>query len=331
MLTKEKTPQILKFYTYEITGECGRKYIGVRKSKVPDIFEDEYYGSYTDETFVPIKSSKRILAAFPTQQEASYDEVRRLCAVDAKNNPEYANKSNSIPLKTGREHPSYDVTVYTFYHRDGSVFEGTQNELVTKFNLFASNASSLVLGYINASGGWSLSSTAKYSSQGEIYVFYHKDGSVFKGTQADLINKFNLNHRNVSSLVLGVAKTTKGWAMHPNTKYSNQGSFYTFYHIEGVIFEGTQSDFINNFNLNPSNVSSLVQGNRKSTKGWAMQPDDKYSNCGRVYNFYHRDGRTFVGTQRGLVNQFGLKTGNVSQVALGNRKSTGGWAMQPWS
>ena len=43
--------------------------------------------------------------------------------------------------------------------------------------------------------------------------FKHEDGSVFFGTQRDIIERFNLHHGAISGMVRGKVKSVKGWTI----------------------------------------------------------------------------------------------------------------------
>jgi hypothetical protein len=96
------------YYSYE---EFGRGYIGCRTCEcAPE--EDNYFGSYHDETFKP--SHKIILETFSTREEALQAEVdlHRFYQVDQ--NPHFANKSRQkttgfyyAEKKFGEENPFY--------------------------------------------------------------------------------------------------------------------------------------------------------------------------------------------------------------------------------
>lgn len=45
------------------------------------------------------------------------------------------------------------------------------------------------------------------------HSFKHKDGSIFFGTQRDIIERFNLHHGAVSGMVSGKVKSVKGWTI----------------------------------------------------------------------------------------------------------------------
>ena len=75
------------YYSYE---EFGRGYIGCRTCEcLPE--EDDYLGSYHDETFNP--SNKIILETFSTRKEALQSEVELHKFYQVDKNPHFANKA----------------------------------------------------------------------------------------------------------------------------------------------------------------------------------------------------------------------------------------------
>jgi hypothetical protein len=89
------------YYSYE---EFGKGYIGCRTCKcLPE--EDDYLGSYTEETFNP--SNKIILEIFPTRKEALQAEVDLHSFYQVDINPHFANKARQ--KTTGFYHSSKGV------------------------------------------------------------------------------------------------------------------------------------------------------------------------------------------------------------------------------
>lgn len=85
----------MNHYTYEVTFENGKKYIGVRSCKCP-IEEDFYFGSsklIPPELYATCK--KEILATFNTRIEAQQDEINRHKELDVARNEMYYNGVNA--------------------------------------------------------------------------------------------------------------------------------------------------------------------------------------------------------------------------------------------
>jgi len=96
------------YYSYE---DFGRGYIGCRTCEcLPE--EDDYLGSYTDETFNP--TNKIILETFSTREEALQAEVDLHKFYQVDKNPHFANKAKQkttgfyyAEKKFGEENPFY--------------------------------------------------------------------------------------------------------------------------------------------------------------------------------------------------------------------------------
>ena len=80
----------LKYYVYISVGEDGRLYVGSYTSW--DNFEnDDYYGSFTDETFKPIKKIKVCECSSRNEAYEKEHELQTILGVDS--NPDFANKA----------------------------------------------------------------------------------------------------------------------------------------------------------------------------------------------------------------------------------------------
>lgn len=96
------------YYSYE---EFGRGYIGCRTCKcLPE--DDEYLGSYKDETFNP--SHKIIIETFSTREDALQAEVNLHKFYQVDKNPHFANKARQkstgffyAEKKSGKDNPFY--------------------------------------------------------------------------------------------------------------------------------------------------------------------------------------------------------------------------------
>jgi len=78
-----------KYYVYITVGEDGRLYVGSYTSY--DNFEnDNYYGSFTDKTFKPIKKIKVCECSSRNEAYEKEGELQTILEVDS--NPDFANK-----------------------------------------------------------------------------------------------------------------------------------------------------------------------------------------------------------------------------------------------
>lgn len=117
---------------------------------------------------------------------------------------------------------NYDSQIRTFYHVNGEVFTGTQNQFRRRFGLTQSHVSLLVRGRLNVCRGWHVDpkkiGMTKHGKNNPSYkntefTFHHKDGGKFTGTQYDFGKKFSLDFRGVSGIVTGRTKTHMGWSV----------------------------------------------------------------------------------------------------------------------
>jgi len=122
-----------------------------------------------------------------------------------------------------QNHPRYDHTIYTFYHKDGMEFIGTQYEFKIKYDPNKRNVSTLLQGRQKSVKGWyynkELINKPKNFNKElickpkdlSIYTFCHKDGTEFIGTQYDFRIKYKLDRGSLSKLLKCKVKSVKGW------------------------------------------------------------------------------------------------------------------------
>ena len=79
----------LKYYVYVSVGDDGRLYVGSYTSW-DDFENDDYYGSFTDETFKPIKKIKICECSTRNEAYEKEHELQTMLGVDS--NPDFANK-----------------------------------------------------------------------------------------------------------------------------------------------------------------------------------------------------------------------------------------------
>lgn len=122
-------------------------------------------------------------------------------------------------LQQGKNNPSYDHNVYTFYHRDGKIERCTQFELREKYKLNPSNLSEVIRGNQKSTKGWRMTTDEKSNMTGKaqpgcdtVYTFTHKTGIVEVLTQRQLFLKYQLPCRSgISHIVKDPTKSYKGW------------------------------------------------------------------------------------------------------------------------
>ena len=96
----------------------------------------------------------------------------------------------------------------------------------------------------------------------------------------------------------GEGSTVKG-SKHP--KYSN--TIYSFAHVDGTHYTGTQYDFRMKYNVNAGHLSQMIKGNRGSIKGWILLGEDGLSIAGNssqtvIIHLVHDIHGHFIGTKK---------------------------------
>ena len=122
---------------------------------------------------------------------------------------------------SGDKNPSYDQTLYTFYHVNGKIEEATQYDFRIKYNLRGSNLSEVIRGNQKSIKGWRITPDIPTVMTGKtqpgcdiVYTFYHPRFGTESLTQQQLFLKYQLKNRSgISNLCHGKAKTYKGWAV----------------------------------------------------------------------------------------------------------------------
>jgi len=122
-------------------------------------------------------------------------------------------------LQRGKNNPSYDHTIRTFYHKEGKVEICTQFELKQKYGLNAANLSEVINGNQKSTRGWRITEQLPINLTGKlqpgcntVYTFKHKTGIIEQLTQRELYLKYKLKTRSgISQIVSNNLKSYKGW------------------------------------------------------------------------------------------------------------------------
>jgi len=227
------------YYVYVVEDSKGIQYIGVRGHKDP--YNDSYTGSYTLDTYKPIK--KTILALFLSKEEAYKYEIYLHDKYNVGISKDFANKAKAHSTKFNTEGiPKTDkqiesaIEVGKMYGKVN--FLGKHHTAKTKA-LIAKKAkersrnphtqdtknklSKLRSGINNPFFGKKhteeskeriglASKGNKYIADSLEYLFIHKDGSEFQGSREQFKIKYNLN-KNADCLFRysGSTYTYKGW------------------------------------------------------------------------------------------------------------------------
>ena len=110
------------------------------------------------------------------------------------------------------------------------------------------------------------------------YSFINEDGRTFEGYSLEFQIKYNLKARTLRSLISGKNKSYFGWRLSTTTQYGyqygeNHASYnryiFKFMNIETKeIEESTQQKFKIKYNIPDSSITSLCNGNFKTSRGW---------------------------------------------------------------
>lgn len=111
-----------------------------------------------------------------------------------------------------------------------------------------------------------------------IRTFYHKNGNIETCTQFELRTKYHLKASNLSEVINGNQKSTKGWRITEKASKDMTGkmqpgcnTLYTFRHRTGIIVTLTQRELFVKYNLpTRSGISNLCSGRVKAYKGWRL-------------------------------------------------------------
>lgn len=181
---------------------------------------------------------------------------------------------DGIDSKYGMDNPFADRTIYTF--KKGKTIEiCTKYELVEKYSLPLKGLGHIINGTCRTYRGWRcLNPKKEFKSKKTFYLFLNRKTSTIEYcTQIYLRRKYNLN--NISDLVLGKINYIEDWiCLNPKSICTKRDkvdrTIYTFIHEDNISEICTQLEFRKKYNLHKGSVSDLVNGGRKSYKGWSV-------------------------------------------------------------
>lgn len=197
------------YYSYE---EWGRGYIGVRSCKCTPGKDITYFGSFKDKTFKP--TQKIILSTFSTRIEANAAEIVLHNFYDVGVNPKFANKAKStatgfcrsgIPLTKENKEKLRKINLGSFnpnYGKPKSKETRHKQSIALKNRVFSEQTKLKM-------------KEAKRTQMKAIYLRCLKTNTVFYFNSVnEAARSLNLNVGNVSNLLHGRAKSTKGFVLH---------------------------------------------------------------------------------------------------------------------
>ena len=209
-----------KFHYVYISTDDIRFYIGVRSSECHPS-QDNYLGSFTDETFEPNK--KFIVRVFSTREAANAYEIylHEVNKVDV--NPLFANKykSNSegfhcykVP-KTDSHKKKIGEARLGRFTGENSPHYGKPRTEETKRKISKSNKnkpkSKVHRKKLSEARKGKYKDVSHSFSDKKVYLFVNKDGRTFEGTKWEFQEQFDLNYNSVKCFVGGGCFTLKGW------------------------------------------------------------------------------------------------------------------------
>jgi hypothetical protein len=110
-----------------------------------------------------------------------------------------------------------DLSVYTFYHKDGKIEENiNRHDMIKKYNLTSPGLNKIINKSPLSYNGWSLSPNITIKKiKGRKYTFIHEDGTIEENiTQRQLAEKYNFSISGVSAICLNLNKSNKGWKLY---------------------------------------------------------------------------------------------------------------------
>jgi hypothetical protein len=191
-----------------------------------------------------------------------------------------SNRTSKCSL-TGSENPSYDQTIYTFYHTCGKIETLTQYELRNKYQLNASNLSEMIRGNQPSTKGWRLTPQNSAQHLGmnhpsfhKEFIFYHDSGLVEKCKKIDFQQKYNIPLKKIGQLIRGNIGRLQGWRMSKNIIVHKKVDLkqYSFVHDDGTILTCNKNYLIEKFNVNSNSLNAIIRSAKgyKSASGWKL-------------------------------------------------------------
>lgn len=121
--------------------------------------------------------------------------------------------------KSGEGAYQFDHTEYSVVNEYGHVMTVKQSEMPSMLGISKPLANMLIKGRVSVARGWSIVGQDRKTIVGdkhpmhrpEVREFKHVNGDSFVGTQLEFSDQKNMRRPDVSRLVTGVYRTSKGW------------------------------------------------------------------------------------------------------------------------
>lgn len=187
---------------------------------------------------------------------------------------------------TGKNHPCFDGTVYTFFKHLWTneigldcylKEEGTCYELQQKY---LTNFSRIANGTRNIDKGWALTKAAAKSCQtknSEISL-WHPEHGWQKGTRKWFVNTFKLDEISILNVLKGKYHKASGFALKEYDPFSRfKGSLVKLQNVKTKeVFTGTRKEFCEKFNIKTCSLKDLFRSDSRSKTchGWQILRED---------------------------------------------------------
>lgn len=182
----------------------------------------------------------------------------------------------------GDTHATSDKTVYTFVHRNKTTFIGKRWEFCKEYDMNNATVGLILSGLVQLN--WSL---IDYISDDFYWPIYEltNGSNIVKGNHEFILQTCNIQKRDLKSMSEKKSRSSKGYIIisindvpfeaKPEREYATGKSnpahndqLYTFTHPKHGTVTCTMKELCDRFDLVRTQISAIVYGRQKSTKGW---------------------------------------------------------------
>jgi len=294
----------MNHYVYLLSHrEYEKYYIGSRSCK-SKISEDDYMGSSSIMTNEEKNScSKIILKRFETRKDAVKYESTLHKKFDVSRNILFWNLARQTEK---------------FFVRDGAIPHNKGKKMSDKqrLKLIGKKPTKSHLEKLIKS----------HQKDKTIYSFINiETKEIVTLNRYDFQKKYNLRNYAVSRLLLNVTNSVNGWMLYKNKHKKVSGKFYTFYHKDGRVFNGTMKELSKKENVSYTNIVMAKNKQLKFASGWTICKD----NLKEVeFTFINEDGRKFTGSKKEFCKKYDIIIGSINMVISKKRNKIYGWSVK---
>jgi hypothetical protein len=257
-----------------------------------------------------------------------------------------------------------DLTIYTFFHKDGGKFTGTRIAFSSFTGIPSVNRDPLVRGEVSSSFGWAMSidvassidrvKTEKATAAGKmlrgyirdkkVYPFFREsDGLLMVARQSAMVKLGYISNTGVSSLCMGKRFSASGWCLLENSDWAfdrsrRSGRFsgayiseeFTFVNSEtGEEVRSTAWEMGKNLNGGDSRpFAAVASGARSGWRGWHIIGSKKPRVWAKEYKFVRSsDGNEIIGSTSELAAILGVTRSSVYRAARGYAPHVKGYSI----